>query len=233
MEMFHPDHGDLSTNTVIIQHHDPKPEIVIFMQEFEKNMTFINGDTMTTDDMIKRGKAHKADACILLTNKNSGNSSEEDYRNILIALAVKKFVYDERDCIGDSANIPLCMQLIKPESKDLYFKSLNLSPLQDRLIIVEEIKMNLLAKSCFAPGLIAMVSNLIASSGDIDKDIHETEWFEEYAEGLEMEIYAVQISNTDYPDNITFNKIADIAYSEYSAIVFALEIQSRNTNVSI
>ena len=93
--------------------------------------------------------------------------------------------------------------------------------------------MNLLAKSCFAPGLIAMVSNLIASSGDIDKNIHEAEWFEEYAEGLEMEIYAVQISNADYPDNITFNKIAEIAYSEYSAIVFALEIQSRNTNASI
>ena len=99
------------------------------MQEFEKNMTFLNGDTLNGDDMIKRAKAHKADACILLTNKNSSNSSEEDYRNILIALAVKKFVYDERDSNEDSANIPLCMQLIKPESKDLYFKSLNLSPL--------------------------------------------------------------------------------------------------------
>jgi acetyl-CoA C-acetyltransferase/potassium large conductance calcium-activated channel subfamily M alpha protein 1 len=34
--------------------------------------------------------------------------------------------------------------------------------------VVEEIKMNLLAKSCFAPGLIAMISNLIASAGDIE-----------------------------------------------------------------
>jgi acetyl-CoA C-acetyltransferase/potassium large conductance calcium-activated channel subfamily M alpha protein 1 len=34
------------------------------------------------------------------------------------------------------------------------------------LIIVEEIKMNLLAKSCFAPGLISMISNLFASAGD-------------------------------------------------------------------
>jgi len=189
------DHGDLSINTVIIQHYDPDSDFVMFMQMYDKLMTYLSGDPLFKDDMIRRAKAHKADACILLTNKNSSNSSEEDYRNILIALAVKKFVYDEKkDSLEDSPNIPLCMQLIKPESKDLYFKSLNLSPLQDQLIIVEEIKMNLLAKSCFAPGLIAMISNLIASSGDIDKTINDGEWFTEYAEGMEMEIYAVPIS---------------------------------------
>jgi len=26
-EIFHPDHGDLQTNTVIIQAHDPPPEL--------------------------------------------------------------------------------------------------------------------------------------------------------------------------------------------------------------
>lgn len=87
--------------------------------------------------------------------------------------------------------------------------------------------MNLLAKSCFAPGLIAMVSNLITSAGEIDIDINPTEWFDEYACGMGMEIYAVQISNLDYPENITFKKIAEIAYSGYGAIVFGLEIQSK------
>jgi acetyl-CoA C-acetyltransferase/potassium large conductance calcium-activated channel subfamily M alpha protein 1 len=57
------------------------------------------------------------------------------------------------------------------------------------LIVVEEIKMNLLAKSCFAPGLIAMMSNLIASAGDIDTDIIKNDWFDEYAEGMGHEIY--------------------------------------------
>mmetsp|Transcript_12374 Transcript_12374/g.19251 ORF Transcript_12374/g.19251 Transcript_12374/m.19251 type:complete len:165 (+) Transcript_12374:1274-1768(+) len=119
------------------------------------------------------------------------------------------------------------MQLIKPESKDLYYKSLNLSPLQDQLIIVEEIKMNLLAKSCFAPGLIAMISNLIASAGEVDTDIIEGDWFCEYAEGLGHEIYRMQISQEDYDGNISFKKISEVAYQEYSAIVFALEIQSK------
>jgi len=30
--------------------------------------------------------------------------------------------------------------------------------------------MNLLAKSCFAPGLISVISNLFASAGDIKTD---------------------------------------------------------------
>ena len=114
-----------------------------------------------------------------MTDKNSQNSSEEDYKNILIALAVKKLVYDElKDANHSQTNIKLCMQLIKPESKDLYFKSLSLSPLQDQLIIVEEIKMNLLAKSCFAPGLISLISNLIASAGEPSgPPPHIGEWF--------------------------------------------------------
>ena len=87
--------------------------------------------------------------------------------------------------------------------------------------------MNLLAKSCFSPGLIAMISNLIASAGEIDTDIIPYDWFEEYAEGMGHEIYRMTISQEDYQNNMTFKKIADVAYSEYSAIVFALEIQSR------
>jgi len=84
--------------------------------------------------------------------------------------------------------------------------------------------MNLLAKSCFAPGLIAMISNLIQSAGDIDMSINESEWFKEYAEGMGHEIYRMHISSEDYPSSISFRKIAEIAYSEYSAVVFALEI---------
>lgn len=56
-------------------------------------MYYLAGDPLDKDSM-KRALAHYAEACILLTDKNSINSSEEDYRNILIALSIKKFVYD-------------------------------------------------------------------------------------------------------------------------------------------
>jgi len=69
----------------------------------------------------------------LLTNKNSKKASEDDHRNILNALAIKKHVYDaNKDGKDDDKhNMRIIMQLIKPESKNLYFKSLNLSPMRD------------------------------------------------------------------------------------------------------
>jgi hypothetical protein len=115
------------------------------------------------------------------------------------------------------------MQLIKPESKAHYFSSLNL-PSNDQLIIVEENKMNLLAKSCFCPGLIALISNLIASSGELDDHGEDLEdWVKEYAEGMGHEIYRVAL-HEDF-EGKTFNEIAKIVYIEYKVILFALEIE--------
>ena len=75
----------------------------------------------------------------------------------------------------DKHNMKIIMQLIKPESKVLYHKSLNLSAINDQLIIVEEFKMNMLAKSCFAPGLITMIANLVSSCSESSED-YEEQW---------------------------------------------------------
>ena len=127
-------------------------------------ITYLAGSVLNNKD-LNRGDTHRAQACVLLVNKNSKYANDDDYKNILNALSIKKSVYDINKGGKDDekCNMKIIMQLIKPESKLLYFKSLNLSPLADQLIIVEEIKMNLLAKSCFAPGLITMISNLVAS----------------------------------------------------------------------
>lgn len=90
--------------------------------------------------------------------------------------------------------------------------------------------MNLLAKSCFAPGLIAMISNLIASASDIDHDESDEvvkEWFKEYTEGMGHEVYRLEITKAVFPDRVTFKKIAEVGFSEFHSIVFALEIQSQ------
>ena len=71
---------------------------------------------------------------MLLTNKNSRQASEQDYRNILQALSIKRFVYwaikgkrDSKSVKDENLhNMKIVMQLIKPESKTLYLKSLNL-----------------------------------------------------------------------------------------------------------
>jgi len=100
-------------------------------------------------------------------------------------------------------NMKIVMQLIKPESKMLYKKSLNLDSTYDQLIIVEEIKMNLLAKSCFAPGLIALISNLVSSVSEPEEEFDEN-WLNEYTEGTGFEIYRVKIEEIDFLSCLTF-----------------------------
>ena len=108
---------------------------------------------------------------------------------------------------------------------------MNLPSINDQLIIVEEIKMNLLAKSCFAPGLIACISNLFASAGGIKTDDLPEEWIKEYTEGMGHEVYRVMIREQDFNQSsepLTFKKVSDLGFTEFSAIIFALEIEVKN-----
>jgi hypothetical protein len=177
----------------------------MFIQRYGVFLTYVAGNPLNSRD-LGRGDTHKADSCVIMTNKNSKQAAEEDHLNILTALAIKRYVYNKsKESNSESKNnIKICMQLIKPESKILYFKSLNLPSTNDQLIIVEEIKMNLLAKSCFVPGLISLISNLFASAGDISTEAYLEEWIKEYAEGKGHEVYRVPINESDFQSPITF-----------------------------
>jgi len=76
-----------------------------------------------TERDLKRAEAAKAKACVLLTNKYDSNSYAADYKIILTAIAIKKFVYYQTE---GQYNINLCMQLIKPESKTFYYNSVGI-----------------------------------------------------------------------------------------------------------
>jgi hypothetical protein len=85
---------------VIIQDKDPSSEMEIFFQKNKLSTVYIAGDPF--DDLdLERCFLSQAEACMLLTNKNSKNSLEEDYRNILKALSIKKFVYNSNKHYND------------------------------------------------------------------------------------------------------------------------------------
>ena len=112
-----------------------------------------------------------------------------------------------------------------------------MSAAHDQLIIVEEIKMNLLAKSCFAPGLISCLSNLSASATTVgmDQDSLEKEWLMEYVDGMGHEIYRVNIAENEFftPFDLSFKKVAEICYAEFQAVIFALEIEIKRKGTSV
>jgi len=55
---------------------------------------YINGNPMV-EKSHKRVDLKNAEACILLTNKNSRDPIGMDHKNILIGLAMKKTIIDE------------------------------------------------------------------------------------------------------------------------------------------
>ena len=162
-ELFHIDHGTQDRHAVILQPNDPSPEMGVFLNhpKYETSVYYINGNPIRNKS-YEMCKVKLCKSCILLTNKNAKNAIGVDHKNILIGLAMKKFIYEETG----KADLPLCMQLIKPESKQHFFSSLSVPSTTDQIIIVEEIKMNLMSKSCFAPGIINFISNLITSSAN-------------------------------------------------------------------
>jgi hypothetical protein len=91
-ELFHSDHGNLAINAVVMQDHDPSGEMEEYLQKNKLSMTYLAGDVFEDTD-LDRASMTRAEACTVLTNKNSKNSLQEDFKNILTALAIKKFVY--------------------------------------------------------------------------------------------------------------------------------------------
>lgn len=77
-----------------------------------------------------------------------------------------------------------------------------------------------MAKSCFAPGLISLISNLIASSSDQSE--WDEDWLEEYTEGMGHEIYRISLS--EKMEKKYFSDIARAVYKKTKAIVFAIEV---------
>lgn len=237
-ELFHPDHGGQYKHMIIINTNYPTIEIQNLMRTkaYENFIFYIEGNPMIELN-LSRSDLIRSKFCIIFTEKNSVESNITDYKNILLALLIKKFVYNNSENIGLNGycNFKLSLQLLKSENKYHYYNSIQSiykkkMPL-DNLIIIEEIKMNLLAKSCLTPGIMAMIGNLVMSSGNTSFPSHSLDnmWLKEYVEGRGHEIYRILL-----PDNcksMTFIDIVKEIYMKDQAIAFALEIEYLKTSI--
>ena len=229
-ELFHNDHGQTEKNVIIIDPAMPTQEMRLFLHagKYEVNLRYLQGDPMLEKD-LDRTDIVKAKATVILTNKYSDKPHSTDHKNILLALGIKKYFLKKR--IYDST---LFIQLIKPENKIHYLSgleslSINNKISSDRMIILEEIKMNLLSKSCLIPGIIPLIANLVRSSGSEEET--EYYWLNEYLEGSGQEIYRAKLNETF--KNKTFSQISKIIYRNFDAIAFALEIEIQGKTLII
>ena len=187
-ELYHIDHGVTDMQTVIMRSTPPTEEMIILLRQsnFQTKVTFLEGNVVNSKD-LKRCSVESSKCVIILANKQSRNPNVEDYKNILHTFSVKQYV---KTMTG--REIRVCLQLLKPENKDLYFSSLNGSQ-HDQVICVDEIKLYLLAKTCLCPGINTIISFLITSNKPMyeNKSNKENDWIDDYMYGMQNEIYRV------------------------------------------
>jgi len=113
LELLHPDHGSTERVALIIQPNEPNNSMKMFLHDPKHSnvIKYRKGNAMHPF-ILKKVSCENAHRCIILTNKNSVDAQEIDHKNILIGLAIKKYVNEHT-----GRNLRLCMQLIKPESK--------------------------------------------------------------------------------------------------------------------
>ena len=227
-ELFHVDHGVGNKNVVILAANSPSNEMLLLLHtgKNESNLKYLQGNPNSSKD-LERADIINAKVSVIMTDKFSTQPHSVDHKNILLALSIKKYFLQNK--IYDST---LFIQLIKPENKIHYQNGLQSMSIngklgEDRVIIVEEIKMNLLSKSCIIPGIIPMITNLVSSSGSGEKT--EFTWMNEYLDGIGNEIYRAKL-NEQFKNN-TFCQIAKKIYEEYDAITFALEIDIKGKTI--
>ena len=220
-ELFHPDHGQAQKNLVILNKSMPSNEMKMFLHasKYEMNVKYIQGNPLNEKDLEKAGIT-KAKVVVILTDKYSLNLNI-DYNNVFLAIQIKKYLF-----IKDIDDIPIYLQLIDPNNIAHYFNTVEEYQIKnkitpDRIIVNQEVKINLISKSCLIPGLIPFISNLITSSGSSKKTSFV--WLNEYLDGVEQEIYRTSL-NEKFKDK-TFAQISKIIYANFDAIAFAFEIE--------
>ena len=227
-ELYHPDHGHAQKNIVILDNKEPSNEMVKFlhMSKYEMDVKYIHGNPYVENDLLKVSYT-KAKVIIFFTDKYSIDvTNKKDNQNVIKAIHLKKNLF-----LKDAPNIPIYLQLID-SSKIIHYKNYadKYKPKKevsnDQFIINEEIKINLISKSCLMSGLIPFISNLIRSSGSSDKTNYN--WLNEYLEGFEQEIYKAEL-NEKFQGK-TFAQISKIIYKNFDAIAFAFEIEIEGKN---
>ena len=226
-ELYHEDHkNDVEYHAIIMQDFINEELMMILKQmPFASKIVYIMGNSLKHKD-LERCKAESANCVVFLANKLAVNAKLEDFSNILQAFAVKKFakMYEQQD-------VRVCLQLLRPDTKEIYFSSLLDSEdfnVRDQVICVEEIKLQLLGKSCLCPGINTIISTLITSDKPQKSNKQQdNSWTSEYLEGSQIEIYRIDL-RTELLQGISFIDFVKMLYEELGIIAIGVDIKDQN-----
>ena len=202
---------------------EPGKAMTGILKQFNTKVVYLEGNPLSHKD-LKRSMADSASCCVVLSNKFCRDPIIEDYRNILQSFAVKQYAQMKR-----RREIRLCLQLVKPEHKDLYYSGLHSTVKIDQVLCVEQLKLQLLAKSCVCQGTITIIWSLITSNTPkaLQNQSELKEWEKNYLHGMKYELYRVPLKQKVFV-GFKFKDVAIILYQKLNLILVALEVRIGN-----
>ena len=224
-ELYHEDHANIDFDTVIMQKKPDERMLKNFNKKtYFNKMHYLVGDVLSHKD-LRRAKTDNCICSIILANKVTPNHKKEDFFNIMKAFSIVKY----SNIIKSKIPSRVLLQLILPETKEIYYNSLLQQKENERniqIICLEEIKLQLLGKSCQCQGINTIIAMLITSKKpDVQiKDIYKFDaWMKEYLLGLENEIYCIKIK-CELLFNLNFNDLVKIIYELTKFIVIGTDV---------
>lgn len=221
-EFFHEDHGMADAHVVFLCPEVPNGQMELLVHSRSHQITYLQGSPLVEADLT-RALATGCEAVILLCDNLRFDAQAEDSGTILRALAMRKYLFLN----PGASEIPIILELRKPGSKHHFQTSaFGGSGKNSNIICMDEIRLNLIAKSCLCPGFSTMISNLVMSSSiELDEDFPNP-WAIEYAEGCGLEIYRTVLSPKFR--KMPFIKVAQLIYDDLQCTVFAIEVKAGN-----
>jgi hypothetical protein len=231
-ELYHQDHGFSKLTTILFLEKTTPDGLKIYLRQvpFGSKVVIIEGNPLIFSNLF-RASIESTKCSIVLADKNSENPEQEDQKVslpnkqiIMRYFALRNFL---RKHSSDRKRPRVCIQLLKPESKRLFY-SIYDPPDKDQVICVDELKMLLLSKNSICPGIITIISTLITSEKPVltnrDDLIEDCKWLKEYFHGLQNEIYRVPLVAKSFA-GLTFSFVSQQLYKNFGLTLFALEIR--------
>jgi len=159
----------------------PKSTIdVLHMQGFHRKARYIIGSPISEADLM-RVSAHKADAALILSDAQSMDVSKEDVRSVLMTIAIENL----------NPRIRTYSQVLLKSNKSLVKKD------ADFVLCFEEMRASMLAVNALVPGAACLLTNLFTTVESSGSQISKKPWLKEYLDGIEYELYLIQISTVE------------------------------------
>ena len=152
---------------------------------------------------VQRAKVEKAVAIFILCRDTEDERGAEDAANFL-RVSSFRISHD---------TVPIFAMAMLPENKK-HIQSAG----ANAVVCSKELKLNILSRSCVAPGASIFLHNLIRSELTVDSGMQD--WLEEYCHGSSHEMYMSIIPST--LDGFTFAEAVMYIFDKYDCLLIGV-----------